>query len=127
MASIEPLLKLAGRLALSAIFIWAAFGKIMNPSATVAQIQSAGMPMPGLMYALALASLIAGGAMLLLGWRTRAGAAILVLYLAIATYYFHYNLADRMQMVMALKNAGLAGGLLYVIASGPGKLSLDRG
>lgn len=127
MASIEPSLKLVGRAALSAIFIWAAFGKIMNPSATVAQIQSAGMPMPGLTYALAVASLIAGGAMLLLGWRTRAGAAILVLYLAIATYYFHYNLADRMQMVMALKNAGLAGGLLYVIACGPGKLSLDRG
>ena len=127
MASIEPLLKLVGRVALSAIFLWAVIGKIMNPAATVAQIQSAEMPMPGLTYALALASLIAGGAMLLLGWKTRMGAAILIVYLAIATYYFHYNLADRMQMIMALKNAGLAGGLLYVIASGPGKLSLDRG
>lgn len=127
MGSMDNIFKLVGRLAISAIFLMSVSGKVMNPSGTIGKIQSAGMPFPGLMYAMAVAVLAVCGVMLVIGWKTRYAAIGLIVFLALATYYFHHNISDRLQMIMALKNLGLAGGLFYVMASGPGRFSLDKG
>lgn len=126
MSKFENILKLIGRLAIAAIFIWAAWGKVLNPSSTINHIQSAGIPAAGLVYALTVALEALGGALIVIGWRARLAAFALFLFLIPATYLFHFDLGNRLQMSMALKNIGLMGGLLYIMAAGPGKFSIGK-
>lgn len=128
MNKLENLLKLIGRLAIAAIFIWAALGKVMNPSGAMSHIQSAGIPVPaGLAYAIAIALEAICGTLLIVGWRARYAAFALFLFLIPATYFFHFDPSSRIQTIMALKNIAIAGGLFFIMAAGPGKFSLDRG
>jgi putative oxidoreductase len=39
---------------------------------------------------------------------------------------FHAGSPDQIQQTMLMKNLGLAGGFLFLAASGPGRLSIDR-
>lgn len=128
MSKLENILKLIGRIAIASIFIWAAVGKVMNPSGAMSHIQSAGIPIPtGLAYAIAITVEAICGALLIAGWRARHAAFALCLFLGMATYFFHYDLSSRTEMIMALKNIAIAGGLFFIIAAGPGRFSLDKG
>lgn len=128
MSKLENILKLIGRIAIAAIFIWAAVGKVLNPSGAMSYIQSAGIPIPtGLAYAIAVAVEAICGALLIAGWRARHAAFALFLFLATTTYFFHYDLSSRVETIMALKNIAIAGGLFFIIAAGPGRFSLDKG
>ena len=74
--------------------------------------------------------LLVGGASVALGFHARIGAALLLVFLVLATYYFHdfWNLTgqdQQMQMIQALKNLGLIGTMLFLIANGPGAGSID--
>lgn len=127
MSKSENILKLIGRIAIAAIFIWAAFGKVANPSGTMSHIQATAIPLPaGLAYAIAVSVEAICGALLIIGWRTRQAALALFIFLAISTYFFHFDLSSRIQTIMALKNIAIGGGLFFIIASGPGRFSLDK-
>lgn len=126
LSGLENVFKLIGRLAIAAIFLFAAFGKVMNPSGTISHIGSAGIPVPGLAYALTVALEAVGGALIVIGWKTKYAALALCLFLIPATYFFHYDPGDRVQTLMALKNLAIMGGLLLLAASGPGRISFGR-
>jgi len=120
-----------GRLCLSAIFILAGINKFMDPSGTAAYMAAKGMSMiPFFLYSAAVIE-IAGGLSLLIGFKARWGALLLILFLIPTTLIFSsfwnepaetYNL----QMIEFLKNLGIIGGLLYVLATGAGKWSFDH-
>lgn len=120
-----------GRLALCAIFILAGIGKFMDYEGTAKYMESAGMTMiPVFLYAAAVVEIL-GGLSLLLGFKARIGAIVLLLFLIPTTLIFHsfWHLegADRsLQQIMFLKNLAIFGGLLYVAACGAGKFSVDR-
>jgi putative oxidoreductase len=83
------------------------------------------------MTALAIAIEIGGGALLILGWRTRWVAWLLILFTVVATYLGHkFWLADAAQygnqLNHFLKNVAVVGGLLMLTAFGPGRASADR-
>ena len=61
----------------------------------------------------------------MLGYWTRLDAWALILLLIPTTLIFHTNFADPNQMIQFMKNLAMTGGLLYVAAFGPGRLSLD--
>jgi len=62
---------------------------------------------------------------LLLGYRTRAVAAILFLFTLVTAALFHNHFADQNQFIHFFKNVAIAGGLLNVVAFGGGRFSLD--
>jgi len=126
MSALDDVLKFTGRLALAAIFLWAAWGKVNNPSGTISHIQSAGIPAPGLAFVLAVAIESVCGLCVAIGWRVRYAAFALFLFLIPATYFFHFDLSSRIQVIMALKNAAIMGGLLILAAAGPGRISVDK-
>src|ERR1700760_4025962 len=101
-----------GRLLLVAVFLLSGVGKIANPSGTIAFISSTGAPFPVLGYALAVAIELGVSASFLLGYRTRATAAILALFCLATAMLFHRNLADQNQMINFMKNFAMAGGFL---------------
>lgn len=120
-------ISLLGRVLLSLVFIVSGVGKVLDPAGTLAYIESAHLPMPQLAYAVALGVELGLGLALLLGFRAQLAAAGIALFTFVTALVFHSNMADPLQVIMFLKNMTIVGGLLIVIAFGPGGYSVDGG
>jgi uncharacterized membrane protein YphA (DoxX/SURF4 family) len=118
----DDILALLGRLLLAIIFLSSAFGKITDFSDTVKYMELHGIPMAPLLCAAAAAVEALGGISLILGFHVRWGAAVLAVFLVMATWIFH---AGPEQRIHLLKNLAILGGLFQVLAFGPGALSLE--
>ncbi len=116
-----------GRVLLSLIFIISGIVKLMDPAGTLAYIESAHLPMPQIAYAVALFVELGLGLALLLGYRSQLAAAGIAVFTFVTALTFHSNMADPVQVIMFLKNTTIIGGLLVVIAFGPGGYSVDHG
>jgi putative oxidoreductase len=87
--------------------------------------------MPSLAVPLSGLLALAGGLSILLGYRARAGAWLIILFLAPVTMMMHnfWSVADpmmrQMQMANFMKNLALAGGALLIAYFGAGPMSLD--
>ena len=112
------------RVLLSIIFLFAGFGKITGFAMTVGYIASVGLPMPQVLAVLAIIIEVGGGLMLLSGFIRRCAAELLFVFTLLATVIFHSNLADQMQLIMALKNLSIMGGLLLIMVHGSGPVSV---
>lgn len=117
-------LALAGRVLLAMMFLSYAFGKITNYERSVQYIAAHGIPAAGPVCLAAIALEVLGGLSLVLGFMTRWGAAALAVFIVPATLMFHLGVNERVHL---LKNIAILGGLLHVLAFGPGQASLDRG
>jgi putative oxidoreductase len=114
-----------GRAMISSLFLLAGLSKLAAPAMTIGYIQSVGLPLPSVAFALAAFVEIVGGLMLLLGFRTRILASILFLFTLATAVFFHRNFGDQNQFIHFFKNVAIAGGLLHVVAFGGGRVSLD--
>jgi putative oxidoreductase len=114
-----------GRLLLVAVFLLSGAGKLADPSGTIAFIGSTGAPLPAVGYALSVVVELGVSALFLLGYYTRAAAAVLALFCIATALLFHNNFADQNQMINFMKNLAMAGGFLQVVALGAGSFSLD--
>lgn len=130
MKAMRSLFTIIARWCLAAVFIFAGASKLIFFDQTHVYMASKGFTaIPLFLFGAALLELI-GGLCLILGYKTRFGAAILLLFLIPATLIFHdfWNAegVDRaIQQVMFLKNLAIFGGLLYVLCDGPGSFALD--
>lgn len=129
---LQGLLAVAGRVLLSTIFLMSAVGnKIPNFNDVAGYMASAGVPAPKIMLAGAIVFLLAGSVSIILGFKARIGAALLLVFLVLATYFFHdfWTLEDAQQkqeqMIQFMKNMALMGAMLLVMANGTGPWSLD--
>ena len=111
---------------LATIFLGSGINKLMNTQATVAQMQAVGIPMPNTLVHGAIAFLLIGGILVVLGWFTRVGTLLLMIFLVLATYFFHPAWKDPSQQIAFMKNLAIFGCLLFLFANGPGLLSIDR-
>jgi len=128
----QGLVNVLGRVMLSTIFLMSAVGnKIPNFSGVVKYMEGAGVPAPQVMLVGAILFLIAGSLSVILGYKARIGAGMLLVFLVLATYYFHafWNLTDaqekQMQTIQFMKNLSMMGAMLMIIAGGAGAMSLD--
>ncbi|MEK7383014.1 MAG: DoxX family protein [Elusimicrobiota bacterium] len=120
----DDVLALAGRLFLAIIFLASAFGKITNFDGTIQFMEVHGMPAATFLCVAAIALEASGSVSLILGYKTRWGAAALAVFLIGATAIFHTAPDQRIQL---LKNLAILGGLLHVMSFGPGPISLELG
>jgi putative oxidoreductase len=116
---------LLGRILIGAPFILSGLGKLLAYDGTVAYISSVGLPLAPLGWAIAVAMELGGGALLLVGFRTRAVATLVAVFTLATAAFFHHNFADQNQMIHFLKNIMLVGGLLQIVHFGSGPLSID--
>lgn len=123
MTAIQTLSAPLGRLLLSLIFIVSGVGKIGAYAGTQAYMESAGVP--GMLLPLVIALEILGGLAIVLGWQARIVAFLLAGFCLLSAVLFHGNIGDQMQQILFLKNFGLAGGFLLIVAHGAGAWSLD--
>lgn len=128
----QSIVSILGRVMIVGIFLMSAVGnKIPNFGNVTKYMAGEGVPMPSIMLAGAIVFLIVGGASILVGYKTQIGAALLLVFLVLATYFFHdfwtfEGEARQQQMIQFLKNASLMGTMLFLIANGPGKGNLEQ-
>jgi putative oxidoreductase len=123
-------LALAARILLAALFVPAGISKIAGFAGTVGYISSVGLPLPAVGAVLAILAEAGGGIALLLGFQARLAALVLAVFTLAAGVFFHayWSMpADQVMVnqIMFMKNIAIAGGLLALVAFGPGALSLD--
>ena len=121
---------LVGRVLLCAIFLVSGIAKITDPAGAMGYMTKVGIPNADVLVYVAGAAEILGGLALLFGFLARVGAAGLIVYLAITTFFFHNFWAlppdqAKTQMVQFMKNLSIIGGLAMVVAFGPGRFSID--
>jgi putative oxidoreductase len=124
-------LALLARAALALLFIWSGWGKLTGFAGTVGYIAGKDLPMPQVLAVVALAIELGAAILLLIGWKARCAAFVLVIFLLVITPIFHnfWSVpANQMQnqQIHFLKNLAILGGMLMVIAFGPGRFSVDR-
>ncbi len=123
---------LLGRLMIATIFLMSAVdNKIPNFGGTVQYMTSEGVPMPQVSLAGAIVFLLAGSLSIIFGFKARFGAGLLLVFLILATYFFHdfwtFEGQERqMQMISFMKNLSLMGTMVFLMANGAGAMSLER-
>ena len=102
---------LIGRVLISAIFIYAIPGKIINFERTVEVISNKNIHptlAPFLLF-LAIICLIFGSILFISGFKQKLGAYLLLIFIVPTTFIFHFS---PFQIKAVLMNAGLIGGLV---------------
>ncbi len=118
-----------GRLFLAAIFILA--GPAHFVPAYIGYAAAQGVPLANLLVPASGLLASAGGLSILLGYRARLGAAMLVLFLVPVTLIMHRfwaapdPMTAQVQQAMFMKNVAILGGVLLIWYFGAGPLSLD--
>jgi putative oxidoreductase len=119
-------LSFAGRLLIGLPFAIGGLSKLAAYGPTTAMITAAGLPLPPLAFAVAVAVELGGGLLLIAGYQARLVATVLALFCLVTAFSFHSNFADQNQMFHFLKNVMMAGGLLQIVAFGAGVISVDN-
>ena len=88
------------------------------------------IPAPQLMLVGAIVFLIVGSVLVIVGYQARIGATLLLVFLVLATYYFHAfwkleGQTQQDQMIQFMKDLSMMGAMLFIIANGSGPMSLD--
>src|ERR1700747_2828525 len=115
-----------GRILIGLPFAMSGVGKLAAYGPTTAIIAAVGLPIPPLVFAVAVAVELGGGLLLVLGYQVRPAALALAIFSVAAAVSFHNNFADQNQMFHFLKDVMIAGGLLQIAAFGAGAISIEQ-
>jgi putative oxidoreductase len=125
-------LDLLGRLCLACIFVFEAYDTIAFMGKAKDTMTEYGLTWNQdlLLYG-AIFFLVMGGLMLLLGYRSKLAALMLICYWAPVTFLVHdfWNAPKteiHLQSIFFMKNIAIIGGLLMVMAYGSGRFSLRK-
>lgn len=122
---------LLARIMIATIFLMSAVGnKIPQFSSVAGYMAAEGVPLPQLSLVGAIIFLIVGSLSVIAGFKIRIGAALLLVFLVLATYFFHdfwtfEGQEQQMQMIQFMKNLSLMGTMVFLMANGAGQLSVD--
>jgi putative oxidoreductase len=114
-ASKPSLLNRIARVLLCLVFINAVIGKLGGFTDTADAIAAKGLPMAAALVVASMLLMAAGSALVISGWRSRFGAALLLIFLIPTTLLFHGNAGDAAERIQLLKNLSIMAGLLFVI------------
>lgn len=120
---------LLGRICYSAIFILASINHFSR--ATISWAASQGVPMASVFVPLSGLIGLLGGLSILLGYKARYGAWLVVIFLIPITFSMHqfWNEPDpmvvKMQQIMFLKNLSMIGAALLISRFGSGPFSVS--
>jgi putative oxidoreductase len=121
--SVGPSAALVGRILIAALFVISGLSKIGGYAAAQGYMQSVGVP--GALLPVVILLELGGGIAIILGLYTRLVALLLAGFSVLTGLLFHAGSPDPVQQIMFLKNIGLAGGFLLLVAYGAGRLSID--
>lgn len=112
------------RLLISALFLISAYNKIFSIDGTMSWMEGFGVP--GILLYPTIALEIILPLFIIIGYRARLAAGFLSAFCIATAFVFHYDFVDQMQTIAFLKNLGLAGGFLFIVANGTKDWAVDR-
>jgi putative oxidoreductase len=134
----SDVLALVSRILMSAVFLVYGYQKFMDVSTItnlggtkrIMDLIAGGAAAPAWLGYLVAAFELAGGLAVLVGFRTRFVALVLVLYLCVATYFGHpfwslQSAARGANEAHFYKNLAIIAAYLLLIIAGPGRYSVD--
>jgi len=113
-----------GRLLISALFLFSAYNKVLSIDGTMGWMEGFGIP--GLLLYPAIALEIILPLLIIIGYKAKLSAGLLAVFCILTAFIFHYDFTEQMQIIAFLKNIGLAGGFLFIVANGTKEWSVDR-
>ena len=124
-------LLLLARVFLVTLFVIFGWDKFLNFSGTVSYMESTGLPFAALAAGSALVMELVVGVAILLGFYTRPLALLLAVYTLVTALIGHrfWALTGGLRLDTVIhfyKNVSIAGGLLLLALTGPGKYSMDK-
>ena len=117
-------LDLIGRIFISALFLISAYNKVFNLDGSMSWMEGFGIP--GFLIFPAIAVEIILPILVIVGYQARIAAGILAVFCLITAFLFHFDFSDQSQFISFLKNIGLAGGFLFIVANGTKDWAVDR-
>jgi putative oxidoreductase len=114
---------LVARCLVAGLFLWSGIGQVSGYDETTAFMIHSGVMASLLPIAVFVE--MAGGILLIAGYRMRLTVLVLASFSVVTALLFHANFFDHAQMFHFLKNCAIAGGLLAFYVSGAGRLSFD--
>jgi len=118
------ILDLVGRVLISSLFLISAYNKVLSLDGTMGWMEGYGVP--GFLLYPAIALEIILPLFIILGYRARLSAGLLAIFCLITAFIFHFDFSDQIQKILFLKNIGLAGGFLFIVANGTKDWSVDK-
>ena len=125
--AINTYLLALARVLMSSLFVWDGVVQLRSPAGTAAYFASLGIPMPSVTVWVSIAVHLLGGLAILVGYKTRWAAAVLLVLCLGTAFVVHLPAGDVDNMTHFYKNLVMAGGFLYIIAFGAGAISIDEG
>lgn len=127
-ASMATAVVVLGRVLFALIFLMAGFTHFS--SQTIGFAASQGVPLASVIVPLSGVIAFAGALSILLGYRAKLGAWLIVIFLiGVTPMHKFWGISDpmmqQMQMVMFMKNLTMLGGALLISQFGSGPASLD--
>ena len=117
-------LDLIGRVLISSLFLVSAYNKIFSLGGSMSWMEGFGVPgfliYPAIMLEIILPIFI------IIGYKARISAGILAIFCLATAFIFHLDFSNQTQAFSFLKNIGLAGGFLFIVANGTRDWSVDR-
>ena len=118
------ILDLVGRVLISSLFLISAYNKVLSLDGTMGWMEGYGVP--GFLLYPAIALEIILPFFIIIGYRARLSAGLLAIFCLMTAFLFHFDFSDQSQLVSFLKNIGLAGGFLFIVANGTKDWAVDR-
>lgn len=118
------ILDLIGRIFISVLFLVSAYNKIFSINGTMGWMEGFGVP-GFLLYPVIVLEIILP-IFIIIGYQARVSAAILAAFCLLTAFIFHFDFSEQIQLILFLKNIGLAGGFLFIVANGTKDWSIDR-
>ena len=120
------------RLCIATIFLYEAYDSVAFGKLTKAKMTDYGLTyQQDILFVLAVTVLVVGAVFLLIGYRAKFAAILLLLYWLPLTFIVHSFWNDpeaerRIQSILFMRNIAIAGGLLMIYVHGSGKFSVRR-
>ena len=118
------LIDLLGRLLISALFLLSAYNKIFSIDGTMSWMEGFGIP--GMLLYPTIVLEIILPLFIIVGYKARLSAGLLAIFCFATAFIFHFDFNDQMQTIAFLKNIGLAGGFLFIVANGTKEWAIER-